>query len=508
MFCREMGLASTASWIGRRYELMFANTWQFDFIPQKNVSIGTCLVPGDWELEMYMEKYHGIKATNEDIKNIQDMVDIIKHQLINNMPFIVEFRYPSSNWLPNFDQGTHTLLMVVGLSDDEKYVYVHDIHLSYINKELHQIPISELFNGYTFGTLVSVTTDERKDINYHQLITDIVKKIMDDSNSSMFKRIKIFAEYFSDSLDFNSEIVDSTVPLEAPLIANIDTVERSRLLFSYFLEYVGNSINNRNILEISDRFASSKWKTIKTILIKSFYQKSLSKEKLSELSRIIKNIALEEEKTANDLLEAFTESSAVPQRPSRQINKPEKFYSIDISDFYNNNAFTTSMSNSFNADFTGADQCFFINSIEEINNVLTYKDITLSFPTIIDGKNNNISCNQQEIPVPNGCYSGLYLIATSEFGDAVDSITIVYDDEQLNLKVTISDWWKETPSYEEDIVWSGEVLIGKALESYIAKDKKCNIYAKAFPLPKEGYVKKIILPLCPNFHIFKIFIGT
>ncbi len=510
MFCDEMALASVAAWFGRKYELIFSNVWKFDYKSDSDsrILIGDRLIPGEWYLKETFEEYTGIKTNFVKISSLEELLKLIKYELNAKRPILglCECRYLP--WMPEHDKTDSTILIIIGMSDDGQHVFVYDTHLSYMNKKVQCLPVHSLLKGCNFYSVFVAAQNKSKDFDYRNVITEILNNVnLKSQGLNSFDKIRLFANQFYDSMDFQEEIKGKSMPLETPLINNIETIERSRILFSMFLNFVGKSVNNNRITEISYCFENSKWKAVKAILIKMFYKGEMNKDRRLQISDILLKISKIEESASNDLMAAVTDPYAltnlnVIHKQVRNTRTQKNIVNIDISNLYNNNGFTKSISNDFCADLTGVKECFFTEGIDEIYKTLNIRN--LFFPKIVEDKANNISCSCQEISLQKKWYTNITLIACAELQDIVDSLTIVYNNGQsTDLEVSISNWWNDAPLFGDEIVWSGNVLLGQIPETRIA-DKKYNIYAKTFDLPYEGYIDKIILPLRPNLHIFSI----
>lgn len=101
----------------------------------------------------------------------------------------------------------------------------------------------------------------------------------------------------------------------------------------------------------------------------------------------------------------------------------------------------------------------------------------------------------------------MYVLATSEFGESFDSIKLYWKDElAVELYYKLSDISMK-PLFNEKIAMKGETYyrVNKSNKYIYEKHlEKAYIFEISFEFEEEVYIDKIILPNCPNTHIFGI----
>lgn len=513
--CSEKLLAYPSLWFGRRYEMMFLNTWQFDFVPQKNNIIGMGICPQEWETTKLLEKYHGVRCTTGIIENIDDFIALMKNELIEGRPIVCGFKNIYSTWAPKADCGA-TMLLIIGISDNNDTITAYDVHLNWSLRHTVTLSFEHLAKGYTGEYMsYSIVAGEKLDLDYCSLILDRVNTVY--TKNRMFEKINNFASYFNEDFNFVNEKQGYEHPMSVPMIRKIEDIAIGRALFSYLLKYIGEIYLSKEITDISEAFLSNKWRVVRSILAKYYYNDSpdIDIRKIQLIADTIKEIASEEEEAANSLINIFNNLETKSKTASLSYQKntstvsSDRIAPINISYLFNNNAFTNDVQNKYQADFTGIFHSFLTAGIHKIYDNAILKSRSLFFPTIIEGKNNNVSCQNTEININLNCCTSIYIIATSEYGSFIGDLDIICNSkENFKLHVEFSDWCEKAPLYGEEIAWSGDVVIGRGEEAYIPQNAKHNIYWKEFVLLEAVDIEKIILPVNPSLHIFAMSIKT
>lgn len=186
---------------------------------------------------------------------------------------------------------------------------------------------------------------------------------------------------------------------------------------------------------------------------------------------------------------------------SESINKAFEYTFIDLSNYFNNNAFHSTESKDCSADFTGTGH-YFLSHNAPSGQTVSLKKIKFIFPEVTDNNFNNVSCENQVIHVPVGEYKGILLMGSSEWGSFIEQISVQYvDGSSDNIQVNFSDWASKTPMYDEIPMWGGKIY--NKYEGITYNDD-FNLFAIERSIPEKKEVISITLPDCPNMHIFAV----
>lgn len=112
----------------------------------------------------------------------------------------------------------------------------------------------------------------------------------------------------------------------------------------------------------------------------------------------------------------------------------------------------------------------------------------------------NIICeNQHLVCEPPVLSIRIGLLSCSEWGENLEMVTLIdTSDKSFHIPIKINDLsqWKEENS----------IIIGKTLSMKECRivQEKASLTANIKYFGEEIYIKKIILPYCPNMHILSI----
>ncbi|WP_242855591.1 hypothetical protein [Ruminiclostridium josui] len=175
-------------------------------------------------------------------------------------------------------------------------------------------------------------------------------------------------------------------------------------------------------------------------------------------------------------------------------------YFIDISEYYNNQAFEDTLRDDSKADITGEGTHYIFQDLL-VNQEWIKGDLCFNYK-YLPSKADNISCNAQEISIPNINAQYISILGCSEFGCYRENIVIEYSDGTKKIiTADFSDFF-QPPIYGEKVYWTGAAAERKngrtRYHSFNAR-----LLAKRYPI-EPGCVVKIYLPNKRNVHIFAL----
>ena len=222
-----------------------------------------------------------------------------------------------------------------------------------------------------------------------------------------------------------------------------------------------------------------------------------------ELADYVKSKPFHEHLASVSLLELIRQSG--PQEGTTLAQKDNsisvmelKQYSLNLGPYYNNQAFGEANAV---ADLTGGGEYFLLDGQGGLQDTVAHQHIRFGISASPGQGCDNISCQGQIIEVENREYNGMWILGCGEWGDPQGVMGIQYEGGDIDgIPVQITDWaWP--PRYGESI----------ALTFPIARKEKMAFvpesgYLFALHLPMTGGrpVHKLLLPDCPNMHIFSI----
>lgn len=103
------------------------------------------------------------------------------------------------------------------------------------------------------------------------------------------------------------------------------------------------------------------------------------------------------------------------------------FEIIDLSSYFNNDGISYN-TNRTDGDLDGHGVTYPAEELPESNSILTLHGIDLLFPDKSDGAKNNLTLEEQTIPVLVNKYSDIYILGASEWGSFEEEIILQYAD--------------------------------------------------------------------------------
>jgi hypothetical protein len=505
-----------ANWLNREYELGFLEAWNFNLMPEGSNSLellGNRIGFGNVEKSVrienveerlrIMDQYCGMKLNLHNIKDPYKKISIIKEELLNERPTIF---FLDMFWCPwNSYKKRHNphFCLVVGL-DSENNIYC----LDYLLDKVVILPFEDFLNGS--GECMTFVFEESPSLNYQDILYYAVKRLLEGNT---FTNIRKFADDFENSFNFSMEFENFKTNIwEVPIHRNLGFIAAGRNHFANFLELIGKKIELKELsCQINElKNIASKWNTVRGILVKSYYL-GFDQKKQHEVSNLLREIACVEETVAAKLLEIsrdckgnkpFSKDKDMDSTNFFMNHSKKKYTFLNLDEHLNNNAFGNKVSINCRADFTGVGHYFLTRGLpaEEIWHI---EEMKFKFPKIKEGQNDNISCEQQLINIPQSTYQSIMILASAEYGNFTENIRLIHENAEVTTIIINFSDFSFLPVFNETVAWKGECVQKEENEAKIMENSK-RIFAKEFKILTEGVIKQIVLPYCPNIHIFAI----
>lgn len=503
--CIEDVVVSLAAHYNREYLLAFAETFRFEYDRpdiEQEVLIGSCINKGKKNTLNLINQYCGIGVETIETKSIQKVIQVINEQLQIGLPTGI---YIDSFWCPwhiEYQKLSHGhSCLATGIDENGNIICIDPA----IKSGTYSLPYKNFVNGgYSIYSIFSIDQPP-KEISYKFILQDVVEKIQ---STNIFTNMRKFITDFYTRMNFNEEYKNADICLfDVPMHRNLWYITGERQLFSEFIEYMYKMTLNDGLLDVYDDllYVKSKWSVAEALLIKSYYTgyTEIVKKKVYNVFKEILKIEENISEKLNDIIhDNYIKTLRKDSKNDcvRDISKGYVF--IDLKEYYNNIAFHSSCSVECCADFTGTG-AYLLSKNAPSGQVISSNDLIFRFPVLSDGSPDNISCNGQRISFPANTYKGIMLLGTAEWGSFVENIEIEsISGDKTNIKINFSDWVMEKPLYDEKIIWTG-LNYEKKQASSLAQ-KNCSIMAIYRTIENIEDLDSIILPFCPNIHIFAI----
>jgi hypothetical protein len=510
--CFEDQITTVASWFGRGYELMYAESWGFSYSPADGDSsgiLGKRIGAGRTRENALrlLELYHGIRFTWHQTNTIDEVLPILKAELAAGRPVII---YLDSYWCPwapssyQKIQNSHHNCIVVGLDEVNGFLYCTDGYYVEQNKTL---PLEYYAQGCGRCGTFTLIGDEAPIIDWREIIKSSAELIL-GSNSfpNAFDAMRTFGRDAA-LIDLAAEIEGCPNIWRSPLWMQLDNIHKGRKQFSKVLRYMAEQYDVAELLVLSRQVeqVGGLWSIIQTMLYKA-HIKNNSSAILCRIPEKINEVADEEERIANALISLSLQNTTTSIADFLRTNKaqiiPEETICIDLSDYLNNNGFGSSMSNDCTADLLGTGQYFLIEGLPETHE-WQIGGMKFRFPRVADKANDNISCTGQNIRVPIGRYYYIMLMGCAECGNFSKNMTVEYSDGTSDsILIEFSDW-HSLPYFGESIAWSGKSVL-HLKDNIMLMPYQAHLFVQTYSLNHDKILESIHLPDFPNIHVFAI----
>lgn len=510
-FCFDDCIATLSKYIGRDFELMYSGSWSFGFDPADSSclsSIGKRVRIDRLNKYRLLEKYHGITLTDNNLPESEG-IDCIKSNLESGKPVILIIDCFWCPWDPGFRKyhnSGHSFL-ITGFDEERNTFKCTDGY--YMKKDLC-LPIDCYSKGFV-GTASYSVAPEPAVGSPAEIVKNCAEALIQDNNGvNCFEQMRDFGR---ELLHLNPEIelegYDSF--WETPVWYAFDSIISSRIEYAISLKYAADKEGGAVFEGIEDMLCRliERWNVCKGMLSKIFSSDRRAGEVQKRLcNRVLEAAEKEEEiaglivktnrnlRTAKDVFIADREcdNTVMPYYQSSCVF-------IDLSNFKNNKAFDIYPSSGATADFTGHGHYFIYDGLlgEDILKIgeRAFKVNIKPFDCY-----DNVSCSEQNIPVPEGIYNRIFIMGCAEYGDYSDTLKIqLKDDRCLELPIMFYEW--SHSANNDTAAWEGKIAEKKDGE-WVSGNRLHKIYAKGYRLDCNTEVSSIRLPDCPNIHIFAI----
>ncbi len=327
--CSEDMVVSVLSWLGRRHELMYGESWGFGLEnPRSEHITGEQIKAGIGDRWGLLEKYHGVRLIQKHISDNTELSTIIHSELLAGYPIrLAQLNKPLQiTKHRDITEPSSKDILIEGFIKSEKAVHylsynrdVDDNHSDFNDKaERSSVEelISERWDLYT--TLRLVGSDRSNEVDGRKIVEDALLRLKALDSDSVFSLMKCFGHSVSKSLDLEIETSGHSRYFFVPLFSNLMRVSQGRYQFARLLQYLVEEHQILEFQEISQGLEAlgREWSLIRSLLMKASLMPS-NEDLRGRVSERIERLADREEETANALLQLCKNGSAV----SFELNK-------------------------------------------------------------------------------------------------------------------------------------------------------------------------------------------
>lgn len=517
--CLDNVLVNAIKWFGCEYELMYANSWSFGYKKIKDVNKD--IISNDFLTKRiyrwdYLKKYHGISVDFFDVDNYVKTINKIKDELENNRPVIIEADTFFCSWYKNEYKriSSQHYCLVVGIDKNNNFL-VKDTLLAIEGKVLSEIDFISGVKKY--GTF-QIMENKQKVEDHKRIIKEALLKLRNEEiGINVFKEMEDFALDISENLIFDNEIIGfEDRPYQSRLFQTIYNVGRGRKQFAIALNFLFEETDIFILEEVSQRMrkVGEYWTSIFGMLCKAHYlSTSRSKILMLKISEKIRNVIIEEQKLADKLLFYVVNGEYKSNAQDKFIGNiikdldTYKNYSyLDLSEYYNSKGISYELSLSTSAEIT-SDRRYILGNDLMKNKKWIIGNLRFVFPEINESLYDNISCFEETIEVPLCYSSNIFILGCAELGNHIENIEVIYSDgESEKVELEFSSWVSR-PNFNEIIAWEGKG-VERDKDEASTYPFQVYLFAQNIKLSREGTITKLIMPNCPNIHIFAITLAS
>ena len=297
--CFEAVLANMAKWIGRDYELMYINEWDFSYYPPKDLSnrLGRSLAL-HFDKRNALDRFYGIKYVEFTCDNFTEVLKLFKNELKSNSKFpLARLDTYFLPWDKSYGR-VHNKIHIVFITDiDHENQILHIADPFYLIKD-QAISFDEFQQSYSgkYG-LFEIGRDNSGEVDGRELLRSVLSKLYE---KDAFNLMRAFADDLAGSYSREVETHGFENMWETPLYFNIANIETSRKRIAPFLFHIADRYGFKGIYQSQEEInlLAPTWDGIKNSFIKLLMSDGNLHVKLAQK---IRGLADYEEKTANHL---------------------------------------------------------------------------------------------------------------------------------------------------------------------------------------------------------------
>lgn len=495
--CSEYLIRAVANYYERDYEMMFIKSWGFDLDYSKNIFEDDFIsdhVADSWN---YLKMYHGIEIRTHEFERYEDFEEFVRRKLKNDEPVMVFVDLYWVPWVVQDYQREHWSHMVLIVGEDSTGWLCYD----FFSTEENILPYDHMVKCFCDAYDFELHT--YSDINVEQGKMEIKQGLLDGLiKTNAFEKMRHLSECIL--TDIKRNMIDHSVTLgdfqTCDLMEKLNRLSQRRSQFALMLEYLfEHSIGNReiNLAIIHLSFCAACWKSVWGLLQKAYLMKDPSSV-IEKASKKIKEISYIEQRICESFL---NEQKIILEGNKFYVNNSMqqvwKNMEIPIGCFANHRSIYINENNSASS----LDDIFIIEDEMLRKRKISIGNITYNLCTA-DLQFDNISCVGQQIPIKKKIV-GFSLLSNADFAHQTERIIICSHDREKKLpfNVTYSQW--HTAEFGQRVVWKGSA--GMMREGVVETHPlQICIYESFWGWKQSFYAHNIVLPYCPNIHIYGI----
>lgn len=515
--CFNDCIHTLTSLLGRNHEMIYSEKWGFEYnsgASLKASSFGSRIGMGatDDEVDQFM-KYHGIQLTRHVFEDKNSIIDLLENELSLNHPIIIGVDCYFIPWDPGYrihHSDGHSFI-VTGLDRKQAIVFASDGF--FLKKD--KISIANILDGFRFCYTYSVTGCEME-LDWRASVKDFINKVKPPhQDQSIFQAMRLIASDWEDifSTEYGRDNFKSVIGDE--FAGRLIEIAINRERFGLTIKLLAEKYHEDELLPIAEEFkmAADFWHSLRGMVIKASLASDIDRLALKPPIKF-RQIADFEEKVADKLLRLSNSIKINKTVMKERIGSTNSNYSrivpLNLNNHFNSKVFVNTFFEQCPDNILEND-LFILADSKAYEQEWLVDGVKFSFPKLADGGYDNICCRQNMVEVPEDDYKKIMFLGGAVWGTAVDEFSIVYTDgyiDKINIEFVDYFSWNASDksfNFKDKIAWVGQSA------DLIPEEKKlkvmngeARIYKCVRDIPRNGTLKYIQLPDCPNMHIFAI----
>ena len=270
--CLEDTLASILTWLGHRFELAYAASWDFRFDASGDSVLGSRIDAGIDLLRhgtALLARFQGIRLVPHPIADPDELLEICRQQFASGMPVVVR-RGPDK-------RGGSPFLLATKLLEDNLLSLRYRIDGTLKASAERQMFAKDALHGWCGGCILTQLTVEARGPSRAE-VESVAQKMLPatDGEGDIGRQMETFADQLETSLDLAAETRRAPDQFSVPLFFNLMRVAQGRNQYAHFLRYTTGLTGTAprgcepqgataTVLEELAR----KWNVVRSLLIKA-----------------------------------------------------------------------------------------------------------------------------------------------------------------------------------------------------------------------------------------------
>ncbi|WP_102399040.1 hypothetical protein [Haloimpatiens massiliensis] len=191
----------------------------------------------------------------------------------------------------------------------------------------------------------------------------------------------------------------------------------------------------------------------------------------------------------------------------------DKYTFVELEEYFNNKGYgevkkqneMSDLSNQI-AEFSDGHKFFVLDELE-YKSELCIENMKFRIPGFKHNNFDNVVCLGQKIEIKENAYDCIMVLGSADLGDHFEDLIIEFTDGTIEkICIQMSNWCKNAPYFDEKIAWTGKRAQVVNNETVVVPFD-VHIFGKNYKINSDSYIKALILPDCPNMHIFSLTLG-